>query len=794
MYKYFTVWLTGFCLSAMSARYWPFLPGKLWIVLIACIVIIIHIAVSRDVFDKHRVRLIKKNSRVANWYGQNKKPFTAVSFMISGMMSGMIWMASVGHWYLAWQLPQSKIQQDVIVSGQITHSRQTNEAQQLILAVHQFGNQKVYPSPSLLLSVEESQGKFLLHQHVTLRVRLKPLTGVLNPGGDRRSWYVSNGIVATGTVLASTANKITKPAATFHHYASARSREAGYSKWLVALLTGDRRGLQHADWHLLRDTGTGHLFSISGLHVGMIALWASVISGGVCGLWFWLSGQQHNRRNVRHHVIFMILLLTAGYATLANWQVPVARAWLLLLLITVIALSGVIWSWLQRFLLMLVACIVLFPLSLFGSSFFLSAGALALLLFVGCLQPVSYKGLSARIKAGIVIQGILSVLLIPVTAGFFDTASLLTAPVNILAIPIVTLVVPVGMAGLIINYFTLQPNGLLDVADAVLSALIGVMTIIQPCMVSFTGLNIAPAAAGLLLGAMLILFVPPFRYRVLVMVLLTLPFGLSFVRPAPGPWIIHVFDVGQGTAVAVSRGRRAILIDTGPSFEHGNMLRSVVIPALKHLKIDVVDGVILTHGDDDHSGGSSDISLLPGWEDIGSAGFVRDNLNGCQQGEGWQWQGLNYSVLWPEAGNTRDENAQSCVIRITGMGFSLLIAGDISKTTEYALLYQRPGEPEITLKADVLIAPHHGSDTSSSAAFIEAVQPAVTVFTTGAFHRWRLPSDKVRRRYQQAGSQLLNTGEHGYVRISVAHSGITTTGYNRELSPRWYDNRLYQHN
>ncbi len=798
MHRYITVWFTGFSLSAISARYWPFLPGKLWIVLTACIVIIIHIAAYRDNVDKHRVRLIKKKYRVANWYGQTGKPFTAVSFMISGMMSGMIWMASVGHWYLAWQLPQSKIQQDVIVSGQITHSRQIGDDQQLILNVGEIDNQTVFPSPAVLLFVESAIGQFQLHQHVALRVSLKPVSGSLNPGSDRRSWYVSRAIIASGTVQPSALNRVISPADSFHHYASARSRQAGYSPWLVALLTGDRSGLKQTDWQLMRETGTGHLFSISGLHVGMIALWGSWLTGGVCGLLFWMSGRQHNRRNVRYVTITFTVLFTAMYATLANWQVPVARAWLLVLLLGGLFFSGANWTWPQRYVVMLVACIVLFPFSLFGSSFYLSAGALALLIFTASRIATTVKDVHNRVTVLLQTQFVLSLLLIPITAGFFDAASVLTAPVNLIAIPAVTFIVPVGMAGLLINYFTLQPNLLLDAADGMLDMLIGLLEMLQPWMISFSELTIPSVAFFSLLCAMLLWLLPPFRYRIFCLVILTLPVFLAFLRPNPAHWIVHVFDVGQGTAMAISQGDRAVLIDTGPSFEQGNALRSIVIPTLRHLNIRAVDGVIITHGDDDHAGGRADVGLLPQTKSRGEEpgkyqGFLYDNFGGCQRGNHWQWQQLQFSVRWPVQGNARDGNTHSCVLRVSGANHALLIAGDIPLSSEYTLLYLLAADPALPLNADVLIAPHHGSETSSSAAFVQVVQPAVTVFTTGAFHRWALPAQAVRHRYQNVGSQLLDTGRHGYLRMTITDSEIVTERYNRELSQRWFDNRLYQH-
>ena len=783
MHQHAALWLLAFCLTSLSARFWPVLPGKIWIVLLACIVSIIH---THNV-KMHIRTALKAGGRlcgVTNWYVRSKKQFSVLPYLLSGIMSGLIWMASVGHCYLAWQLPAGKIQQDVIVTGQITFTQRNDNGQWLHVALSTLGDRHYFFRPVIGVHLPQNMGELAVHQQVKLTVNLKPASPLMNPDGDSRAKMVSMKMIATGSVKAFGNGSLVSPADSLHYRASKRLQKAGYSRWLVALMTGDRSLLTDKDWQLLQKTGTGHLFSISGLHAGMVALWSALLTSAVISCFARLISAGHNGINIRLTVAVATLLMTALYAALANWQVPVTRAWLLILLLTLLLIFKVCWSWRHRLLMMVILCIIVSPFSVFSNSFYLSAGAVCVLIFIGWRWKLASYSYFHRIMFVIRAQCLISLFLMPFTLIFFGSVSLLTAGVNLIAIPVITLLMPAGLAGLVLNYNNGLPNTLLDLADTILLWMTQQLSVISPYMAAFDNTGVSGQAAFCLLLSMLLLALPVFRYRKRSAMMLAVP-AISFWFPfSTDTWQLHVFDVGQGTALAVSRGNRAVIIDTGPSWETGNALTSTVLPALKAAGIHHVDQLIVSHGDDDHAGG------VVAWLDrradhpLELKRSLLSNTNGCQSGKRWRWQGLQFRAMWPEKGNMEDSNRLSCVLLVSGNGHSVLLPGDINRSAEYALLYNNAA-----LNADILLAPHHGSSTSSSMAFIKAVSPSFTVFTSGFYHRWKLPEDVVESRYREAGSVILRTALNGYIQFTLADEGIGVKRYNRDISRRWYDLR-----
>ncbi|MBU2976986.1 DNA internalization-related competence protein ComEC/Rec2 [Alteromonas sp. C1M14] len=693
-------------------------------------------------------------------------------------------MASVGHWHLGWQLPESKIQQDVILTGRIVEIRPYEAHQQVLLAVDALDGDAF--NGNAWLYIDNGIGRFQLHQRVQFQTRLKPASTLVNPASDKRSMLVAKRITLTGQVVKSDASRLLSPARSWHYLWSQRLIQLGYSRYLVALLTGNRQYFHLEDWARLRVTGTAHLFSISGMHVGMVAMWSSLFSALCVAAIVRLSQTHFNHLNMHPLVLFLALSLSGVYATLANWQVPVTRAWIGLGLLSALWLSHRHWTYLQRYVVMVLLCIVIFPFSVFGSSFYLSAGAVALLIFITWRLKKPTETLLGKCWYVGKLQLAMSLVLIPITALFFDNASLLVAPVNLLAIPWVTLLVPVGLCGLLICAVYRTTNPLLDWADAGLSALIEVLTWVQPFMLSYEGLPFSASSIGCFFIAMMLLWLPPFPYRWRCCLTLLLPTLTYVVPPSTRNWHVHIFDVGQGNGMIVSKGERGILVDTGPSYEYSDAYTRIIKPALPRLGINTLARIIITHGDDDHAGGVAS-ALQEGVSVNGWSPELLTNTSGCTQGQGFAWQGLTFQMYWPKALNRTDGNGFSCVFTVSDGHNTVLFPGDIPKAVEYELLYA-----SAPIQAQLLIAPHHGSSTSSSRAFIEAVAPDFTVFSTGYYHRWRLPHDQVVKRYEQTGSKLINTAKHGYVRFTFDGAEIEMYSQGAGWHQRWYDGRWYR--
>jgi competence protein ComEC len=270
--------------------------------------------------------------------------------------------------------------------------------------------------------------------------------------------------------------------------------------------------------------------------------------------------------------------------------------------------------------------------------------------------------------------------------------------------------------------------------------------------------------------------------------------------PPPGQMEVVFIDVGQGSSVLVRTHQHHLLYDTGPSMGDSDAGARMVMPVLRRFGIRRIDHLMISHFDNDHSGGLA--SVLAGmpvttvsspepppaetvqmqrqqWRD-------QPRFQSCQAGQKWQWDGVHFEVLFPDpqdivALNNRkrpDRNAMSCVLRIqAAQGESLLLAGDIPAEQETWLAQRfdrhRLGAlndlpDHIThnvgagLASTVLLAPHHGSKTSTSATFLHQVQPQVVVVQSGYRNRYGHPHQQVLDRIPV---QVLRTDLQGQIRL-----------------------------
>ena len=251
-------------------------------------------------------------------------------------------------------------------------------------------------------------------------------------------------------------------------------------------------------------------------------------------------------------------------------------------------------------------------------------------------------------------------------------------------------------------------------------------------------------------------------------------------------------------SVVIERNGRAILYDTGAGYPSGfNMLESVISPYFQYRGIETIDHLILSHADNDHAGGLSFIDKQVALNKI-SVGKIKYNESSkiikqysfaekgsCKQGDDFTWQGLTFSVLWPVTIQDK-ENDNSCVINISDGKYNVLLTGDISRKVEKLLIAM----PDISnkLKADVIIAPHHGSKTSSSLRFIEAVKPVAVIFSAGFLNRWHMPNKAVLKRYKKFNVAPYSTAEQGMIQIKVEQQGLEIESYREHINPYWFAN------
>lgn len=611
-----------------------------------------------------------------------------------------------------------------------------------------------------------------------LRLVLRTPHGGVNPGGfDYEGWLFRQGIGATATVRSG------ERCADAGGHRLLRLRQ-GFSDrlkaWLPghpalpmvgALTLGDTSGLDEDDWQAFRLTGTTHLVAISGFNVAIVA---GVVFWLVRALWrLWPA--LCLRLPAPSAALAASVLSAFLYALLAGFEPPVQRAALMLGLL---ALAGA-WGGLgapSRALALAWGLIVASdPLTLMAPGLWLSFAAVGAIFYVsaGRLGPV------AGWRAAITVQLMLSVMLAPLTLYWFQGTSLTGPLVNLLAVPVAAVLTP-ALIGALLLAALLPVLGLpllRGVADGLALAQDGLQWLATATPQAWAAASPEPAALLLALIGAVALFAPagmPLRiFGLLALSALWLPPP----RPVEQGFRLTVLDVGQGLAVVVHTARHTLLYDAGPAYPGGfDAGRSVVVPYLLRNGVRSIDRLIVSHGDLDHRGGAPAVAAALTVVERRGAGSDHP----CRAGERWRWDGVDFAVLaGPEAGWS--DNDGSCVLKVGHRGHAALLAGDIEAKREARLLDDEPEQ----LRAELLVTPHHGSRTSSTAAFIEAVQPTLSIHSAGWHHRFGHPSREVVTRYAERGVAQLATGDSGAVSIEVDRNGRRITVERQRARRLW---------
>ena len=608
--------------------------------------------------------------------------------------------------------------------------------------------------------------------------RLKRPLGLSNPGSyNLQAWFAQSGIDATGSVSVAPAHKLEEavPRTSLHHRLrqeiSERIATASTNPDVVAVLqavtVADKSGIDGRFWTLLQKLGISHLMVISGLHIGLVA---GVVYLASLGPLRFLPGEG------RWRLLFprvAALLAAAGYTALAGFSLSTVRALTMLGCFIVADLAGRQGGAWTRLLLAALLILVGNPLAGLGSGFWLSFAAVASLLWFGRWQRSS---LPLRLFG---THLFMSLAMVPASAWWFGGASLVSAPANILMIPLVGfLVVPPALGGALLALLGSQFDRylwrlaawpleqVLPLAHTAVDA--GGRWLHLP-------MDASPASLFLATFGVLLWAVPAApRYRCLALGL-CLPLVLSPASPdevSATDTRVTVFDVGQGTAALLESGGRALLYDTGGGDPAGaNMARSVILPYLRTRGISHLDTIVVSHSDLDHASGVVDIlAALP----------VKRRYHGdklasmpggrrCIAGEAWAWPGgQRFRFLSPGREAGLSSNDASCVLLVEAAGWRLLFPGDIEADRERELVAYWGDE----LQADWLLAAHHGSKTSSGPTFLKHVRPRVVVISHGYANRFGHPHPVVLKRLRGAAPAVYSTAEEGALTFEFTPSGL----------------------
>lgn len=624
-----------------------------------------------------------------------------------------------------------------------------------------------------------------------LRVRLKEPHGLSNPGGfDFERWLFSRGVRATGYVKKSPVNQRIADSAG-HAPDRLRQRIAEYLisldlpaesiALLRALTVGDRAGMTHPQWKVLQATGTTHLLAISGLHVGLVATLVFAVSRRA---WAWSGAVRY--WPAPRFAALAAMLAALGYALLAGFQVPAQRALIMVWVwMLAILMDGRARPW-QVLGAALWLILVLDPLAALGAGFWLSFGAVALIFFL----TGDRHGRAGRTRRLLTLQAGLVSGLMPLTWLWFQQSSLMALPANLLAIPWVgILVVPLLLlAVVLLPGFTPVSQVLFHMAAWLLDTL----WLWLDWLAGFPGaLWSSPVGNPVWLwwctfGVLVFMLPRACRTAPLAIILLIPAFLGAPERPGKGDLWVTLLDVGQGLSVVLVTSRHVIVYDAGPGFPSGYDTGSAVVaPFLVTRGFRKIDRLIVSHGDNDHRGGVvSLLQQLPAASIHSGDPAALKNISAeqCHAGHHWTWDQVNFAYLAPSQPETG--NNGSCVLQVSTIdGRSILLPGDIEKPVERLLLKTQG----INLSADVLVAPHHGSLSSSTPAFLERVRPELVLFAVGYQNRFGFPSHKVRERYKSIGAELMNTADHGAISIRFDSGKPLKTGSWRAQTRRlWH--------
>jgi competence protein ComEC len=472
---------------------------------------------------------------------------------------------------------------------------------------------------------------------------------------------------------------------------------------------------------------------------------------------------------------------TAYYSALTGFAIPAQRSLLMIAIALALLVSRRAVGAFQVLAATLLAAVVWDPFAPLSASFWLSFVAVGILLALSASRRLKMPAETrvrhaARMAAEIgALQWSIGCALLPLTAVFFGEISVVGPLVNLVAIPLFNLVlVPLTLLATLLLQVdgfstTLAPPVLHAVGWLAAQTVAALHALASEPFAAFA-VSAPPTATVALAASGVALAMPahPLPGRRLGWLAVLPMFWPAPAVPAPGDARVVVLDVGQGLAVSVSTHAHRLLFDAGPRFGSGfDSGEDIVVPALAAGWPRVLDRLIVSHADNDHAGGAPAVlaaypraELLEG-PDVVLRGRV------CMRGERWEWDGVRFAILHPPLEFAPLGNESSCVLKIEARGGSVLITGDIETRGEETLLQAAE------LASDVVVVPHHGSNTSSSAPFVAATPPSYALVSAGYANRWGFPKPAVRARWAESGAAVAVTADGGALTVTLDARGVT---------------------
>lgn len=646
---------------------------------------------------------------------------------------------------------------------------------------------RIFPPVSFRTTWDGAGQTLMAGQRWNLTVNLRPVHSTLNEGGfDAQRWALAQHVPLTATIH--TSHLVVKEGnmrQRFIHRVQHLMPQMANTPVLIALAFGEKGLIQSAERQLLQRTGIAHLVAISGLHIGIAALFGWWLARGVQFL------MPVRLVDYRFPLIISGLFLLT-YAWLSGGNAPAIRSalavslWLSLRFFRIRIHPWQAWLWIVALLLLAD------PMNLLSDSFWLSCFAVASLIFWFQWAPMprqfQHVWYWAFLRWGHLQLG-MTFLLLPMQIGIFHGVNLYSFMANMWAVPVVSMVT-VPLVLLVLLMHTVPAGWLENVQAGVWQLADSTLTLtmwgVKRFSEGWTPLGDACFALSLLGWLAIVIWrMCPLKHCFYFLLSLSAVSAVWFSRVPAERWRVDMLDVGHGLSVLISKNGKGILYDTGNRWRGGSAAEQNILPLLEWRNIRL-EHIIISHNDMDHRGGLDIIQTrYPAarlWENATSS----TPHHNCIAGERWDWQGLTFKVLWPENPVAEARNNDSCVIHIDDGSFSLLLTGDIEAETEKSLIRRWRNE----LQATVLQVPHHGSNTSSTPPFLRVVKPVLSLASVSRFNRWHLPAQKVVSRYNKARYDWHSTSVSGQLSLFIYDDYWTIKGLREKLFPRWYHRRF----
>ncbi len=642
--------------------------------------------------------------------------------------------------------------------------------------------------------------KFKAGERWQFTVRLKRPHTNYNPHGyDFEAWALANNIRANGSIRNKNGLKKLTDFVWRPSYIVEYCREQigdritqvlhnkPYAGVIRALVVGDDHHISLDNWNVYLRTGTNHLMSISSLHITMLAGLAFSV---IAFIWRRLPNLVL-RMPTRMAATVGGAVVALLYACLAGLSVPTQRTLYMLATFAAALMLSRRVSITRVLAIALLVVVLIDPWAVIAPGFWLSFSAVAVIAYVS----VNRLALGHWLKEAVNTQWAVTLGLLPLLILMFNQASIVSPIANALAIPVISLgVVPLAIMGSLLHLdFILQlSNGILELCMLGLDWL-----------ASFKAASWQQAAAPVwtvalaILGVLWLLLPRGLPQRWLGLVLLLPMLVVKQPVLALGEMKIVVLDVGQGLAVVIKTATHTMLYDTGNRYNSESDAGSkVIVPYLRSVGIRKLDALMISHDDSDHSGGADSVLAQMPVKQLVSSFDVRKSMvpmpptSRCQAGQTWVWDDVRFEMVSPQAATYADatvkDNDRSCVIKITSRYGSILLAGDIERSAELSLI-----DRHVDIASNVLIAPHHGSKTSSMPEFVQAVGAEHTVFTIGYLNRFHHPKPAIEARYSNTGALLYRSDFDGALLVDfVKGSSIQVRSWRKAYPKYWHDKYL----